>query len=605
VTIKHLARLLRYALPYYRQWWLIILMTLLGSAMTLLAPWPMKLLVDNVLQGHLLSGAAGDLLTPVAGSRTALLAFVVLAGLFVFVVNSVSDVLLTRAWVRVGQGMVWDLAADLYARLQRRSLAFHSRNHVGDSIARITGDSWCVHTLVDTLLFAPVTALVLFAAMLIVMLRIDVGLTLLAVAVAPFMAGGGWLLSGPIGALAKARRELDGRLQSHVQQTMAGIAVVQTFAQEYREHGRFKALTENAFDLHRRGSFLNAANDLVSGLITTLGTAAVLLVGGERVLTGRLTVGLLLVFLGYLGTLQTQMRILASVHTGLRVLRANVDRVMEILDVEPEIRDGPNAIAIPRAAGHMRLEQVTFGYRPRQPVLSDVSLEARPGETVAIVGPTGAGKSTLVSLVPRLFDPWEGRVTIDGRDVRDLRLRDLRRSVALVLQESVLFPVTVADNIAYGRPSAARRDIEAAAEAAGAHEFIRRLENGYESVIGQRGATLSGGERQRIAIARALLMDAPILILDEPTSNLDSATERIVLEAIERLMIGRTTFVIAHRLSTVCNAQRIVVIDSGAVTEQGTHESLLRRRGLYWRLHEAQSGGARPARTLAGEGVRR
>jgi ATP-binding cassette subfamily B protein/subfamily B ATP-binding cassette protein MsbA len=252
--------------------------------------------------------------------------------------------------------------------------------------------------------------------------------------------------------------------------------------------------------------------------------------------------------------------------------------------------------------GHVRLDHVTFGYRPQQPVLIDVSVEARPGERIGIVGPTGAGKSTLVSLVPRWFDPWHGRVMIDGRDVRDVRLGDVRRSVAMVLQESVLFPTSIADNIAYGRPEATRAEIIAAAEAANAHEFIQRLEHGYDSVVGQRGATLSGGERQRIAVARALLLDAPILILDEPTSSLDSATETLLLEAIERLMEGRTTFLIAHRMATVRDADRIVVLHGGSIVEVGSHESLLARRGLYQRLHDAQFDRSAP-RSWASQGV--
>jgi ATP-binding cassette subfamily B protein/subfamily B ATP-binding cassette protein MsbA len=606
VNLKRIIRLLRYALgrgDYRRQWFIIIAMTLLGSGMTLLSPWPMKILVDNVLEQLPLSGAYRRVLGPLADSRTSLLAVVVLAGLLLFAVNSLSDLLLTRAWVRVGQGMVWDVAADLYARLQRRSLAFHSCNQVGDSMARITGDSWCVHTLLDTLLFAPATALVMSGMMLVVMLRIDVELTLLAVAVAPFMALGTWMLSGPIGALARARRELDGRLQSHVQQTISGIAVVQAFTQEQREHDQFRALTERAFDFHRRASILNGVSDLANGFLTAIGTAAVLLVAGERVLGGRLTVGLLLVYLGYLVTLQSQIRILASTYSGFRVLRASLDRVMEVLEVEPEIRDRSGAHAIRhKVKGHVTLENVTFGYRPQQPVLIDVSLEAQPGERIGIVGPTGAGKSTLVSLIPRLFDPWQGRVTLDGRDVRDLRLRDVRRSVALVLQEAVLFPVSIAENIAYGRPEATRNEVIAAADAANAHGFIRHLERGYDTVVGQRGATLSGGERQRIAVARALLMDAPILILDEPTSNLDSATESQLLEAIDRLMVGRTTLVIAHRLATIRDADRIIVIDAGTVAEQGSHESLLWRRGPYWRLHDAQYGRS-TRQTLASEEV--
>lgn len=559
MTASDVLQIARYARPYRRAWAGIVVATLTGSLMTLVQPWPMKVLVDHVVGSAPLPESAGGI------GRDALLLLVVLAGLCVFAINAASDVLLTRAWVRLGQGMVYDLAADLFARLQRRSLIFHSRNRVGDTMARITGDSWCAHTLIDTLLFSPAAAAVMLAAMLAVMFPMDPVLTLLSLAVAPFMAGGAWLLSGPVGAVARAKRELDSRLQSHVQQTLAGISVVQAFTQEQREAERYAALTDAAIDLHRRNAFWAAAGELSGGLLTTLGTGAVLLIGGGRVLAGDLTLGQLLVFLGYLTTLQTQMRTLAAVFPAARTLGANVDRVTAILNVPPEVIDRPDALPLARAAGHVRFEGVGFGYEPGRAVLRDVSIDARPGEVVAIVGTTGAGKSTLAHLIPRLFDPWTGRVTIDGRDARDWRLEDLRRQVAVVMQDSVLFPVSIAENIAYGRPDATRDEVIAAAQAAEAHAFIERLPEGYETVVGERGATLSGGERQRVAIARALLMDAPILILDEPTSNLDARTERSLMGAIERLMAGRTTFIVAHRHSTIRHADQVLLLEGGRV----------------------------------------
>jgi ATP-binding cassette subfamily B protein len=297
-----------------------------------------------------------------------------------------------------------------------------------------------------------------------------------------------------------------------------------------------------------------------------------------------------LVFLAYLRSMQEQMKQLTGVYGALQEAGANVDRVLEVLESEPEVRDRPGAAALPTVAGHLRLEKVTFGYEPGRPVLRQVSLEVLPGQTVALVGATGAGKTTLASLVPRFFDPWEGRVLIDGHDVRDVRLKSLREQVGLVLQEPFLFPCSITENIAYGRPGASPDDIEAAARAANIHDFIRRLPRGYNAVVGERGTTLSGGERQRLSIARALLKNAPILILDEPTSALDAQTEQMFLQALVRLMRGRTTLIIAHRLSTVRSADRIVVLHEGQVAEAGTHRELLAHGGLYARLHRIQSG---------------
>jgi ATP-binding cassette subfamily B protein/subfamily B ATP-binding cassette protein MsbA len=319
--------------------------------------------------------------------------------------------------------------------------------------------------------------------------------------------------------------------------------------------------------------------------------AIILFAGANRVSSGQLSLGSLLVFLSYIKTLQQASESLWQIYGSLKPVEAGIDRVLEILDAPETVADTLHAkpLSTDIATGvRVRLEQVTFGFEPGQPVLRDVSLEVHPGEMVAFVGATGAGKSTLVSLVPRFFDPWSGCVTFNGEDLRDLRLADVRAQVAVVLQEPFLLPLSIAENIAYGRPGAARADIVAAAEAANADGFIRRLPHGYDTEIGERGATLSGGQRQRIAIARALLKDAPVLILDEPTSALDTATEAVIVDALNRLTAGRTVFVIAHRLSTVRRADRIVVLQRGEIVETGTHQQLLAARGVYYRFHAVQ-----------------
>jgi ATP-binding cassette subfamily B protein/subfamily B ATP-binding cassette protein MsbA len=355
---------------------------------------------------------------------------------------------------------------------------------------------------------------------------------------------------------------------------------------------RFGELTGAAVSAEQRTVLVSNLNGLFSGAINCVGRGVVLYFGAQAVLHHQLSVGGLLVFLAYLGSLQGALGSFAGVYPALQSVRPQIDRVMEVLAADPDVVEAPGAVEVGRVAGGVELDGVVFGYAPGRPVLRGVSLSVAAGETVAVVGATGAGKSTLMSLLLRFYDPQQGRVLIDGVDIRALTVPCLRAQIGLVLQESFLFPVSIADNIAFGRPGATRAEVIAAATVANAHEFIAALPAGYDTVVGERGATLSGGERQRIAIARAVIKDAPILILDEPTSALDAVTEHGLLEALDRLMHGRTTFVIAHRLSTIRRADRIIVLDHGKVVETGTHTALLTTPGPYatlWHLqHEVE-----------------
>jgi ATP-binding cassette, subfamily B, bacterial len=597
--------LLRYAAAGWKGWAFLIAATLVSTGLGLLRPWPMKILVDHVLRRQPMAAplTQGVRFLPGGGNERGLLVWIVLAGLVIFLAGSLTDVLLTRTWIRVGQRMVYNLAGDLFAHLQRRSLLFHGRTPVGDSLSRITGDSWCIYKLVDALLFSPAAAGIMAIGMVVLMAVLDPRLTLLALAVAPFMAGSSFLLRGPLRATVRARREIEARIQSHVQRSLSGIQVVQAFTQEERERQRFGQLTEDALRVQRCAILLTNLRSLASGLIATLGTAAVLWLGARHVLDGSLHLGSLLMFLAYLGSLQGHLKMFTDLYTALQEVGIGTERILEVLESDLEVTERPGAAVLPPVRGHVRLEGVTFGYEPGRPVLRGVSLDVLPGQTVAIVGPTGAGKSTLVSLVPRFFDPWEGRVLLDGHDLRDVRLKSVRGQVGIVFQEPFLFPFTVAENIAYGRPGAARAEIKAAAQAANLEKTIARLPHGYDTVLGERGATLSGGERQRLSIARAFLKDAPVLILDEPTSALDAHTEQLLLEALQRLVKGRTTFLIAHRLSTVRHADRILVLQGGEVVEAGTHAELLGKQGAYARLHSLQ--GRPPSESVCSVGARR
>ncbi len=583
-------RLLRYAAPYWRGWAIIFAVSIVGAGFGLLQPWPMKVLVDHILGSAPMPDSLATVLSLLPGTSTAngLLAWVVSGGLVIFAANSVVEVVSTIGWVRVGQRMVYDLARDLFAHIQRRSLLFHTRTPVGDSMSRILGDSWCVNAVVNSFILTPIQALALIIGITAVMARMDVPLTLLSLAVAPAMAITSVWLGKPIRTAAKQGREVQSRIQAHVQQTLSGIPVVQVFAQEDREHQRFLEYAGKAIQAQQRVTLVSSLFNLGSGLIVTVGTAFVLWIGSRRVISSDLTVGDLLVFLAYLNSLQTQFKKLTNIYGNLQKTNAGMDRALDVLEAPLEVTDRPGAVELSQIRGRIQMHDVTFGHDTNRPVLRGISLKVEPGQILAVVGPTGAGKSTLMSLIPRFYDPWSGQVLLDDRDIRDFSVASLRRQIGIVLQEPYLLRATITENIAFGRPKATRNEIEVAARIANAEAFIQRLPEGFDTVLGDRGATLSGGERQRLSIARALLRDAPILILDEPTSALDTRTEALVLEALSRLMNGRTTLIIAHRLSTVREADCILVLEDGTIVEHGRHSELLARKGRYARLYRSQ-----------------
>ncbi len=579
------ARILRYLRPHRLSLLWALAQVLLISTCELLKPWPLKVIIDSVLGGEPLPGgwAAG-------WSPAALLLAACVALVLVYAALGALTVLNNYTTIGVGQRMVNALRGDLYGHLHRLSLAFHSRARVGDLLYRVTADTYALQALTMNCLFPAIAALTLLAGMCVVMLRLDWSLTLLALAVCPLLLLAIARLNARIIQAAGHARERESEVYTVVQRAMSAVRVIQAFTREEDEHRRFMTASHESLAAGLRLYTLQTFYSGVVNIVIALGTAAVVWVGARHVLDGTLSIGSLVIFVSYLASLYGPINSMFQTYGLAQGAKVGVQRVFNVLDVEREITDGRRVFPADGVRGKVTWEDVSFAYTRGHPVLKGVTLRVQPGQKVAIVGATGAGKSTLLSLLPRFYDPTVGRVLVDGVDVRDYRLDSLRRQVGMVLQPPLVFPSTLRENIAFGRPDARPEEIVAAARLARIHEAVMALPEGYDTVVGEQGVTLSEGEKQRLTIARAILRSSPILILDEPTSSLDSETEALIMQGLEYLTAGRTTFIIAHRLSTIRNADLIVVLRDGRIVEQGSFEALVDRRETFASLYRLQSG---------------
>ena len=569
-----LGRILVFARPYRRRLVLALVLASLGSLVALVVPLGLRALVDAVFErgnAQLLNRLTGALVVLFLGQA---------------VLSFFGQYLLKGT----GERVVADLRQRLYAHLHRLSLDFFTKSRTGDLTSRLVGDVASVRTAATQALADLLTQSLSLLGSLALMMALNWRLSLVVLAVVPAVTGAAVYFGRRIRRLSRRVQDRLADTTAVAEEAIAAMRVVKAFARSGHEAQRYGEAIEELFEAARRKVLLSTGFRTLVGLLFFSALVGVFWFGGHEVLAGRLTTGDLVAFVFYAFNIARSVGGLSGLYTTFNSAAGASGRIFELLDEAPDVEEAPEAATLPPVEGQVRFEGVSFAYDPGVPVLSDVDFAAAPGETIALVGPSGAGKTTLMSLIPRFYDPQGGRVLLDGHDVRSVTLRSLRRQVALVSQEVHLFSASIRENIRYGRLEATDAEVEDAARAANAHDFIRSLRGGYDAAVGERGVRLSGGQRQRVAIARALLRRAPLLLLDEATSSLDAANEQAVQEALDRLMAGRTTFVIAHRLSTVQNADRILVLEKGRLVETGTHADLMARGGLYRDLAALQLG---------------
>jgi ATP-binding cassette subfamily B protein len=577
--------------PHWKSLLIAFIAVALESVADLMEPWPIKVVLDYVIGQKPPPEWMGNFIESVFGrDKLAVLNFAAISVVGIAALGAVSSYTEKYLTTKVAQWVMHDLRQTLYHHVQRLSLSFYDRTRTGDLITRVTSDIEAIQDFVQNALLGIVVDVITLTGMLAVMFYLNWQFTLIALAVAPLLFIQVYTLTHKIKRAARAVRQKEGEIVSVIEEALSSIRVVKAFASESYEERRLEKETLESMNIALRARSIKASLSPAVDIIVACGTCVVLWYGARLVMSGSLTAGELVVFLLYLGKMYKPMRDLSKMTDTISKASVGAERIREIIGIEPERRLSEIRRARPAPAfkGQIEFDNVSFRYQDRGSVLEEVSFKIEPGQFAALVGPTGSGKTTIISLIPRFYDPTSGVVKIDDQDVRSFRLRSLRKQISFVLQDTLLFRGSIWQNIAYGKPEANRDEIVRAATLANAVEFIDKLPEGYDTQVGERGVTLSGGQRQRIAIARAIIRNSPILILDEPTSGLDAASEDQVIEALDRLMQGKTVIIVSHHLSLIRRAGVIFVLKDGRIIERGTHDELIAGAGLYSEFYEIQ-----------------
>lgn len=569
------ARLLHYVVPYWRRGVAAIIAMILGALTTLAVPWIIRNIIDEVL----------------AAKNLVALNWIALGILVLFFLRGVFSYLQGYLMSYIANRVIIDIRNEVYARVQRLSLRFFDTRKTGSLMSRLTNDIGALQTAIVDNFVNIVKESVILIGSLVGMVILHWRLTLLCIIIVPLVSITIKYFGRKLKKSGHMMQERIADVTSHLQETIGGIRVVKSFFREDYEIARFRQINQASFGAAMKAARQSSQLSPIVEFIAAIAVTAIIWYGGWSVIDGELTAGELIAFLIYAINLANPVRRLSALYGDIQRSMAAGERVFALLDETPDIREKADAIALPVLRGDVVFDAVHFRYEPSKEVLSGISFHAEPGQKIALVGPSGSGKSTIANLIPRFYDVTAGAIKIDGHDIRDVTLASLREQIGIVPQDTALFNTTIEENIRYGRLDATDEEVAAAVRAANAEEFVRQLPQGLQTPIGDRGLVLSGGQRQRIAIARALLKDPRILILDEATSALDTESEQLVQAALERLMIGRTAFIIAHRLTTIQDADHILVIDRGRIVESGTHQSLLALHGMYYNLYTLRLQG--------------